>query len=132
MDYVMNGHITFPILDHVAPRPTTNAIDVQKVNTHIPSDVGLRPTPISTTAINQRSGLINLQTIHSKTSHPPSSDALSTSNDNTNNNNVAILNELATQMGGGSPLVSRHYSHNNLVEHNQEFQRFMSISPPMS
>eukprot|EP01083_Nonionella_stella_P151488 484062_1 len=99
MDYVMNGHIAFPILDHVAPRPTTNAIDVQKVNTHIPSDVGLRPTPISTTAINQRSGLINLQTIHSKTSHPPSSDVLPTSNDNTNNNNVAIY----IQMGGPQP-----------------------------
>eukprot|EP01083_Nonionella_stella_P310872 1106354_1 len=89
MDYVMNGHIAFPILDHVAPRPsTTNTIDVEKVN-----------ISISTTANNQRSRLVNLQTIHSQTSHPPSSDVLPTSNDNTNNNNVAIY----IQMGGPQP-----------------------------
>eukprot|EP01083_Nonionella_stella_P071912 193496_1 len=129
----MNGHIASLILDHVAPTPpTTNTIDDEKPDTPIPSDVGLRPTPISTTVNNQRNGLTNLQTIHSQTSHPTSSDALPTSNDNTNNNNVAILNQLATQMSGDPPLLSRHYSHNNFIEHNQEFQRFMSISPPMS
>ena len=92
-----------------------------------------RPSPILTSSsminiasngpiTNHRNRLINLQTINSASSVTPTMNGLPP-------HNVSNLG----QIGQSPPLLSRNYSHNNFVQQNHDdFQRLLSISPPLS
>jgi len=68
----------------------------------------------------------NLQTIHHRHRSLPSLASLPASvPQNICDSNI---NGFPTNM----PLLSRNYSHNNFVQQNSDFQRLLSLSPPMS
>jgi len=108
------------------------------------NSLGDRPSPILTSldaALNNpRNRLINLQPIQSNISQAINPNGLPSQNGNNGSlTNTTIFTHHGnngslsfTNVHNSPPLLSRHYSHNNFVQQNHDFQRLLSISPPLS